>query len=506
MKNILKTICLFLVVTLFSCSEDLYDDTNNKSNNKLKITEKKFDELLLDSKFKNAYNKILDKKAGTENARTVMEDNYHFTISADIPAKVIEENGKTSYTFHITRDTIENGYFENLIVGLDSLNNTKAFIARYEADTTQVALTNKVPFKNVTYQPIVYDNSPTARVMVCISWKVSRCNGNPYDCGGSICGFNSFEVCVGSGGDGGFSSGTGASWGGGGTSSSAGTNTTPVAGASSSPLTNATKFYSSFNRVSNERDFLSSLSSEANTVLINFLNSNPYPSATTNAMKAFITSLCSNTRNSDWFTAQSPSTQSSILNYLVQNNFSAPSRNFVNDVINASNLLNIDTMKIWNDDYDNFRNNMSNTERQLFDNLLPNRKMWYMVSAKKAFDKAIELFPNTQTTPHSLHNGRGDAFRHAYWNALSTLFIGPTLTENLTTAHESQPSQYTFNYMEKQMDLHNNNQGINVAYYSSFSNVSDNVISVLQSGGLRYLNNLDSTGLATGNSILIPTP
>jgi hypothetical protein len=197
-----------------------------------------------------------------------------------------------------------------------------------------VALINKLPFKKVTYQPIVYNNNPNARVMVCITWKVSRCNGDPYDCGGSICGFDSFEACVGSSGGGGeYSSGTGVSWGGGGTSSGAGTNTTPVGGGgSSTPATNATRLYNSFSTTSifNERGFLSSLSSDANTVLINFLNNNPYPSATTNSIKSFITSLCSNTNNSDWFTAQSPATQVAIFNYLVQNNFNAPSRSFVN--------------------------------------------------------------------------------------------------------------------------------------------------------------------------------
>lgn len=162
--------------------------------------------------------------------------------------------------------------------------------------------------------------------------------------------------------------------------------------------------------------------------------------------------------------------------------------------------LEIDAMNVWND-YDNFVGQMSISEKAIFDNLLPNRKLWYLVSAKKAFDKANELFPN------STHNGKGDAFRHALWNGFCALTLGDNLGEQLTTAHEYRPSQYPFNYKETEMDLYNNQKGRQVAITSNLTNIVDNILSYLNSGYLRYLNNLDliNNNNATYYSILIPT-
>lgn len=184
--------------------------------------------------------------------------------------------------------------------------------------------------------------------------------------------------------------------------------------------------------------------------------------------------------------------------YLLQNP-NLQGAEFVNEVINASIILEVDAFSVW-DDYDNFRNQMSITEKAIFDNMLPNRKLWYMVSSKKAFDKANELFPN------STHNGKGDAFRHALWNGLCALTLAGNLGEQLTTAHENRPSQYPFNYKETEMDLYNNEKGRQVAILSNLTNIVDNILQYLNNGYLRYLNNLDpNNNNATYNSILIPT-
>ena len=158
----------------------------------------------------------------------------------------------------------------------------------------------------------------------------------------------------------------------------------------------------------------------------------------------------------------------------------------------------MDALSVWGD-YDIFINQMSIDERTIFESLLPNRKLWYMCSAKKAFDKAKELFPQSTV------NGIGDAYRHALWNGYSSLAIGRDLTEQLTTAHESKFSTYPFNYKENEMDLYNNNKGRLASFRSNFNTVSNEILADLQSGYLRYLNNLNSNKEATYNSILIPT-
>lgn len=108
-------------------------------------------------------------------------------------------------------------------------------------------------------------------------------------------------------------------------------------------------------------------------------------------------------------------TQQSIFQYLFANNYSQESVAFVDELEVLSTDLEInDLANVWFNQYDNFRSQMSVTERAIFDNLFITRRLSYMAAAKKAFDKANELYPN------SIYNGKGDAYRHALWNALTS--------------------------------------------------------------------------------------
>ncbi|CAD5287905.1 putative RHS repeat-associated core domain-containing protein [Alteromonas sp. 38] len=65
----------------------------------------------------------------------------------------------------------------------------------------------------------------------------------------------------------------------------------------------------------------------------------------------------------------------------------------------------------------------------------------------QAYNKAAELYPN------SLHNGEGDAFRHAYWNALITRYTSAEHAEAFTSLHEQVGGGPA---IENTMDMHNN--------------------------------------------------
>ena len=58
--------------------------------------------------------------------------------------------------------------------------------------------------------------------------------------------------------------------------------------------------------------------------------------------------------------------------------------------------------------------------------------------------------------PSSVHNGRGDAFRHCYWNGLMTVSIGVSSAERIAGNHEAVSSNPQ---SEKTMDLYNNSRG-----------------------------------------------
>ena len=158
----------------------------------------------------------------------------------------------------------------------------------------------------------------------------------------------------------------------------------------------------------------------------------------------------------------------------------------------------------FNQDYKNI---MSATERAIFNSMPKRKQMGYLFNAQKATWKSEELFPG------SLYNGKGDAFRHAYFNGLNSILLGTSLAESLATAHEDKPAPpgYTNYFKEVQMDLFNNQVGRdrhNWFFGGGYSSLTESILDALNSGLLRYLSHLQgggNSGRATNNSQLIPT-
>ncbi|WP_353167968.1 hypothetical protein [Flavobacterium sp.] len=125
-----------------------------------------------------------------------------------------------------------------------------------------------------------------------------------------------------------------------------------------------------------------------------------------------------------WVYVQSEVTKQRIKDYLAANSYSVGSEKFIEDVIDLSIDLDMDVMEVWIDKYDQFINGMSVSEKAIYDDLFITRKLSYIAAAYKANDKANELYPN------SLYNGKGDAYRHTLWNALTTLLIGSDFLTN----------------------------------------------------------------------------
>ncbi|MFD0837257.1 DUF6973 domain-containing protein [Mariniflexile aquimaris] len=147
-----------------------------------------------------------------------------------------------------------------------------------------------------------------------------------------------------------------------------------------------------------------------------------------------------------------------------------------------------------------YRNQMSQDELSLFDTLSRADQLKYLWSAKQAIDKTNELF----SIPCERYNGKGDAFRHAYWNALSTQRLGAGMTSLLTTRHENKPSIYSYNWKENEMDLFNNQVGRDIASGGSLDLVND-IQTALNNGELHYINYQDLNCRATYSSQIIPT-
>lgn len=123
--------------------------------------------------------------------------------------------------------------------------------------------------------------------------------------------------------------------------------------------------------------------------------------------------------------------------------------------------------------YDVFGQQLTGEELSLV-SLYPSIATIVYDDAKFASGQANYLYQ-----PSTLWKGNGDAFRHAYWNALLHHDIGDQLATAFTTAHEANSSG-----VDKEMDLNNNAIGRLLGSYYSRSDVFRQVILATQNGNL----------------------
>jgi hypothetical protein len=128
---------------------------------------------------------------------------------------------------------------------------------------------------------------------------------------------------------------------------------------------------------------------------------------------------------------------------------------------------------------------MSVSELQIYNSLSRFNQLSYLLNAKEALDAAEYLFPGTTL------NGKGDAFRHAYFNMQNALSFGVHLARLLGDAHEDKPGNPA---IEKEMDLYNNGKGRQAfldwkSQHAYDVTMSEYIVGLLLSGELKYINN-----------------
>jgi hypothetical protein len=181
-----------------------------------------------------------------------------------------------------------------------------------------------------------------------------------------------------------------------------------------------------------------------------------------------------------------------IIDYLIQN----PQQEYTNE--NYPGIGNM-PFKWWEDDVyikQNFTifEQLPNAFEIILFNLFPEKALLHVNNSLTALNKAQELF--LDGTLPGIEDGKADAFRHAYWNALDTSEFGSELTKVFTDAHEAFSSG-----LPKQMDLHNNLKGrekaeiMNFNFFTNDSDISSSILIEVYIGHLVYIN----------NGVLIPT-
>ncbi len=152
-----------------------------------------------------------------------------------------------------------------------------------------------------------------------------------------------------------------------------------------------------------------------------------------------------------------------------------------------------------------YRSRMSVEELEIFDTMDRTKQLQYLYNAKLASEWAESRFPNT------VHNGNGDAFRHAFFSGMNVKILGLSLTKQLADAHELNPSPL----LEIQMDLFNNQvgrdqylhlKGLGLEGHFFKEMLLISLLQKIQNGDLRKINPLDASGnVINGVSVLIPT-
>jgi len=417
----------------------------------------------------------LDDKPDATN-RVVYYSNLGFYIETEEVTYMESEDGSYhSFTFQVVRDSPESK-IENLVFSFQQDSTYKIKLFTYDVSSEEKETILSGSYVNldgkVTKQELkeVEENGELELKMDvgCADVYFPYCTQGADHSDGSPCGYIAYgiiTICSGGGGDGG------------GTENPDNSNLPDGGGGSSgsgSPANTNNDATSPTVNIPYEQDLIDCLNTDDFTILEWINNPDNF-----NQMRD-ASSLCS---------------------------ADATNQDFISEAIEA--ILEHDDVD-FNDiiyvleneqDYTNW---MSDDEKNLFDTLTRTEQLLYLASAKQAKDETEDIY----ITFCELYNGKGDAFRHAYWNALSSSRIGVGLTNLLTTRHENQPATYPYNSKVNEMDLFNNQIGRDLITNGS-TDILQDVIITLNNGDLRYLSDLSNVigheCEATFNSQLIPT-
>ncbi|PQJ74159.1 hypothetical protein [Polaribacter gangjinensis] len=174
----------FCISLLFSsCENDEFIINSSNQEKNTSYSQKTFGNIQKTEKFKEAFNKVFKtkKQALTSDNRlkTVMEVNYGFTIDTNA-VNIISSDKFTSYTMLIHRSVNDETFYENLIIQIDSLNNTKAYILKYKLRSQLTPHEDHHSFEQdteITVTPIIYDNTQSKIIEECRTIWVTYC---PY--------------------------------------------------------------------------------------------------------------------------------------------------------------------------------------------------------------------------------------------------------------------------------------------------------------------------------------
>lgn len=174
----------FSISLLFSsCEKDEFISNAPNQEKNTSYSQKTFGNIQKTEKFKEAFKKVFETKKQALNSqsllKTVMEVNYGFTIDTNA-VSIISSDKFTSYTMLIHRSVDDETFYENLVIQIDSLNSTKAYILKYQLKSQLIPHEEHHSYEQdteITVTPIVYDNTQSKMIEECRTVMVTYC---PY--------------------------------------------------------------------------------------------------------------------------------------------------------------------------------------------------------------------------------------------------------------------------------------------------------------------------------------
>lgn len=508
--------CLMIIM---SCNGDNADESTKELDHSITHRHISFEEFTE----KNAEAALGLGKQNEKVAKKIMQKDgaydaeNDFTILTD-KIFMAENEGGAYYTFQISR---ENGNFqglENLILKSDGNGGFSAILSKYTLSDQEIEavaagqpienLNQKTEFKSI--ETIDFGGIVSSKETPCQMFLVSYCSGNNpdhvggFNPDGTNCPLHAEGIAiVGDCGNGGIGNGPGNGNGnpGPGTGvpgdSPDGPGTTP--GGTSGPGTSGGTGGPNNNPPGPpvittpvvdqialaKKKFMSSLTAAQEAYLNQKTGINNYTNPSRPVILAYL--------ETNFYSLDSCEFVLATINYLILN----PQPEFT--PTNFPGIENGMTFEWWKDDVyikQNFTifEQLPNAFEIVLFNLFPDKALMHVNNSLTALNKAQELF--LDGTLPGIEDGKADAFRHAYWNALDTSEFGSGLTKVFTDAHEAFSSG-----LPKQMDLYNNLKGrekaeiMNFDFFTNDSDISSSILIEVYIGHLVYIN----------NGVLIPT-
>lgn len=509
MKNKFKSLSISLMIvfllTTLSCQveETIVETENIKNQNDLLIKKISFNEInnsaVVDKINKT---KTLTKRTASASNKIIKDTLNNFYINSDEGIYIEKTNGTKSYTFSVFRENSTD--LENLVIIVYPNNEVKTFLVDYNKTFNELnsmsleqMQNNQIEYYEINFNTNefipVFQNNLNGRYIceTIMFWDTIPCyegdlvgDGQGIDCWGwVIIGHTCWEGGSGGGEGFGFDSdfgtnGNGSPTGGGGStgSGSSGSSSNQII---TTPTTSLESEQEAQALIKRQKNFISNLTWTQSA----WLNNN------------------SETKNSIYEYLESQVTDP------LANEYSVESVQFVEELIEGlvTNPQPIYTSADYPGDSDGmpfewWKDNIymtsnfevleedPNPAELLAFSLFPDKALLHIQNSTTALNKTQQLVINNTLT--GIEDGRADAFRHAYWNALGTAEFGSNITQIFTDAHEAYSSG-----LPKQMDLHNNQKGREKAITMSFnfltsdSDIADSILIEVYVGHLLFIHN-----------------